>query len=341
MLALPPPVLRHLRRMFWRRRLGACVAGVAETIMYPQSAEQRWNFLECLQVRADKQIWPCRHPSQNCSRCNFVNVRFRQGDSRRPARCTAVSLCLSCDRMLHLQRRRRCKRVTAELLPYLRGLIHEDYALSDCLRRHSYRGTWQRPRGSVAKASPLPDLVSSRFRYVSLCLWHRSHAGRATWFTFPRTSPLPISATGVPTRFKPFPCGSGGAYVPDVHARRLDVRRGAAKCSSGQASKLAALAARAPVMFHAVSFRLRHWSHAEHAPSPVGLPLRAASFVFGLSRIGGHQGTAAAFGTQCRFDITKSNERHEGDQQAKPQSRSERKPRAPRRRPHRKGRERG
>ena len=83
---------------------------------------------ECLQVRADKQIWPCRHPSQNCSRCNFVNVRFRQGDSRAPASNTAVSLCLSSDRMLHLQRRRRCKRVTAERLPYLRGLIHEDYA---------------------------------------------------------------------------------------------------------------------------------------------------------------------------------------------------------------------
>ena len=31
----------------------------------------------CLQVVADKQMWPCRHTSQNCSRCNYVNVRFR------------------------------------------------------------------------------------------------------------------------------------------------------------------------------------------------------------------------------------------------------------------------
>ena len=44
MLAIVPPVPKHLLRIVWRKRLGLCAAGVAETITYPHVAQQRWNF---------------------------------------------------------------------------------------------------------------------------------------------------------------------------------------------------------------------------------------------------------------------------------------------------------
>ena len=44
--------------------------------------------------------------------------------------------------------------------------------------------------------------------------------------SFPGASPLPISSTGAPAASKPFCSGSGGAFMPDMHGRQLNLRRG-------------------------------------------------------------------------------------------------------------------
>jgi hypothetical protein len=127
--------------------------------------------------------------------------------------------------------------------------MHEGLRLSECLRRRSYRATWQLPRGSVATASSFSrsrELERQREGVPSRSSSGASLLQGVQRCSIPRTNPLPIIGTGAPARSirarSPVGFSAGGGEVflrASFQDRRSDSSSaGYVPCSFGSGARI-------------------------------------------------------------------------------------------------------